>query len=156
MRRKERHMAREIKFRFWDKKNKKMYSNSFMIHWHDDEIRVLETDHSDYRIIPLEEGELIQYTGLKDKNGELIYEGDIVEHESAYKHVSGIFEVVYDGYKKKDFAAFCLVRTGKWKPRYKGDTKWDGVLGSQGHLAKELRVIGNKFENPNLLKQDNA
>jgi len=53
-------MEREIKFRAWDKKSKIM--------------------KYDINIISNSFGELLQFTGLKDKNGKEIYEGDIIEY----------------------------------------------------------------------------
>lgn len=78
-----------------------------------------------------------QFTGLKDKNNKEIYEGDIlysIDDFADDKH-SAIFTVVYDEYT--------------WVFRMKGDHKG-------GHswleINKDCEIIGNIFENPELLK----
>ena len=69
---------------------------------------------------------LMQYTGLKDKNGKEIYEGDILKHK----------------YGGTQFAAVtfhdCSFYTG-------------GVLLQSNH-SSVIEVIGNIYENPELLK----
>lgn len=68
---------------------------------------------------------LMQYTGLMDKNGTKIFEGDILD-----THRYGIMEVEWDEY-------------GQWSPFGRDDHAIDG---------EDCRVIGNIYENPELLK----
>ncbi len=73
---------REIKFRAWDKDSKKMF-------------KIARFDFSDYTIYSHlfacdgylgESCEIMQYTGLKDKNGKEIYEGDVVLYDRNINH----------------------------------------------------------------------
>ncbi|HFD1710108.1 TPA: YopX family protein [Enterococcus faecium] len=76
---------------------------------------------------------LMQSTGLKDKNGVEIFEGDLVEHDDNLNGDWETFEaceVVYD----KDYAQFCF--------------KWDA--GNFLTDYRNLNVIGNIYENPEL------
>jgi uncharacterized phage protein (TIGR01671 family) len=114
-------MKREIKFRVWDKKEKKMYSRIWAIHWYgygelDKGIEVRETAST----IKFEDADLLQYTGLQDKHGKEIYEGDIVKN-----CITGVrYEI-----KRDDYHRLADVQT----------------------YPDTFIVIGNRFENPKLL-----
>ena len=86
---------------------------------------------------------LMQCTGLKDKNGKLIYEGDILK---CYYKNSDTGKIEYDLMKavfNEKSCAFALVglRTNSYE--YFTDMEW---------IADEYEVIGNIYETPELLE----
>jgi uncharacterized phage protein (TIGR01671 family) len=88
---------------------------------------------------------LMQYTGLKDKSGREIYEGDIVRDKT---------DNYYIEYLK---GSFCFIpiyamkdNTMKWEYKKALSEYWED-------MAHDTEIIGNRFENPELLesKRDN-
>lgn len=81
---------------------------------------------------------LMQYTGLHDKNGMEIYEGDIIQASDFYLGDSFIKaskgEVIFDN------GAFCV----------KAHTESIGDLNSEAVSNYQVEVIGNIYENPEL------
>lgn len=85
----------------------------------------------------VDENTICQYTGLTDKNGKKIFEGDILRHAD-----ETILKTVWND-RKYGFAAQCVKGSVLLK-----DCKW----GLWEFESDEVEVIGNVFDNPELLK----
>src|SRR5260221_299430 len=116
-------MSRIIKFRAWDKNDKRViYGDGFYF------------TNTNYVFQ--------QYTGLKDKNGKEIYEGDIVYNSVSHAKVK--VEWQEELFKKHWGHEVVGTFTTGWVPFCTG---WAGYIGST-----HFEVIGNIYENPELLK----
>lgn len=69
-------MNREIRFRAWDAEKKEMYTPSVLSFSENKVLSLIKCDDGNRKYI---EHELMQFTGLYDKNGTPIFEGDYVE-----------------------------------------------------------------------------
>ena len=107
---------REIKFRVWDEVREKMYFwdgtglGQAMPHWVNKKTQVMKC------------------TGLKDRNGKEIFEGDLIENSKC------IMECVFSG--------SCFV--------FKND---ENKVEETCDMIGEIEVIGNIYENPKLLEE---
>ena len=133
---------RQIKFRVWDKEHKKMrdvYSingtteGSTFIEYYNEEEEVKSSIHENY--------ELMQFTGLTDKNGKEIYEDDIIKigWQETENVPNRLYKVIYLG---ECFARFNLadLETG-------GADSMIDFDGEEG----EFEIIGNIYEHSELL-----
>lgn len=140
-------MEDRFKFRFFDKKKQKMmYENSDFSDyckdewWGHEEQMALEAldvfDNPEYYI-------LMQSTGLKDKNGKLIYEGDII------KYLSGTVNKKFVKYITKWNDNMGQFYISKINPsEYDNWKDW--------HLGRhdlDYEIIGNIYENKELLNE---
>lgn len=127
---------REIKFRVWIKLTNKMYYTVQAGGFSETVPRIFINDVAGWVNAwadnKSDEGEIMQYTGLKDKNGNEIYEGDIVETEGVkfiIKYSTSYNEAYYAGYNIEN-----------------------KNMETATHLFnyKSLEIIGNIHENPEL------
>lgn len=138
-------MSREIKFRAWDKNDRKMfYSNKEVTVWAGGLEPSINTDNGKI----MSDFELMQFTGLRDKNGKEIYESDLVKWDD------------------RSNGKYWRVAVVKINP----DIQFDIIKNSLHALSTEfphtfyygnfiyadtenhLEIIGNIYENENLLK----
>lgn len=143
---------RELKFRAWDKKQKKMiafdlasiygYEGTYGIGGEVSGVilpdeRTPLNFNSGYGMGGANEDlEIMQYTGLKDKNGVEIYEGDILSKDGRhYPVVYTCNEFSIQDYDNGDY--------------YHGE---DNAY----HDWESFEVIGNIYENPELIKGEVA
>ena len=126
---------REIKFRAWDGLefyNPILSEGLIFRNYRDFE----DFDHAD--------DVLMQYTGLKDKNGKEIYEGDVIyAFSNGYKYTIefGIISVDVENH----------LTTPAWYAKLIGDTYKCPLCSTE-----IIEVIGNIYENPELLGPDES
>jgi len=128
--------VREIKFRAWDKSSKAMCKVKQILKFDGNMHFILDNPNSDFwgnnYGCDINRIELMQYTGRHDINGKEVYEGDTVKAKDSYtgREFTGNIEF-------RD-CSFCIV----------GD-----CVSNCRWMDYEVEVIGNVWENPELLKE---
>lgn len=89
-----------------------------------------------------------QYTGMVDKNGTKIFEGDIVEFTDSDGDTT-LYEVFWDGNNGK----FAIAASGN--RNYVDDFELFDELFERNEYFKLFEVIGNIFENPGWVGDEN-
>ena len=122
-------MTRPSKFRVWDKVKKRM-GEVLVLSLNDGEVIGAQIDFGDGEAVQLlgDEVELMQFTGLHDKNGEEIYEEDIIQ--SRHGPLGAV-------YWNEGIAAFAWRHGMDW--------------GMIEIALDQIEIIGNIHENPELI-----
>lgn len=140
-------MKTNIKFRVWCNTTKHFTDIPFyscgggQLLWHhtSNEITISNIDEGDY--------EVQQFTGLKDKNGKDIYEGDLIAFSCDYTIDSSAVDIIQWENQKvfysEEYAGF-----------YFGTKHQFQILDI--NMPETIEVVGNIFENPELLRQEKS
>lgn len=135
---------REIKFRAWNKIHKAYWGSvtQFVFEKSPQGVYKYETMGRDGSIEWYNGADAIfeQFTGLHDKNGKEIYEGDIVKIDSGYG----------GDYHYQDCIADIRYNWCNFYPHNNKDK--DGCVLQDYSWDKDMEVIGNIHENPELLE----
>ena len=157
---------REIKFRAWDKNPNCPYPMIANPLQRCDAFDVLNKK-SIYK-----DWVLMQFTGLLDKNGKEIYEGDIVGEETVYHFIeregwepgTGNWKIIgeksknFTGREVEKYIAGYKLRLVEWKDSSCGFEPFSDSEENCGHCGggsspNSIEVIGNIYENPELIKE---
>lgn len=133
---------RELKFRAWDKKEKKWVGADF---WYEEVgLNFNVQPPSTLTMSGKERYVIVQYTGLKDKAGNEIYEGDLLGGKYLNFGVSK--------------GAVAEVKMGVINDTdgYSHGSTWGWVVGKESllDLASGFEILGNIFENPEMIEVD--
>ena len=118
---------REHKYQVWHKQEQKMHSPLCVYFLPDGRLFGVVVEEG--QLLSIDDFELREYTGFKDKNGQEVYEGDIIRAEE-------------EGLGVIKYGVGCFY--------YEDD--WNGRIALE-ELTDLLVVVGNIYEHPHLLPQ---
>ncbi len=127
------------KFRVWNKENKKMWYPSAIA---SNGRNIALVNQFGVEVADIQKDIIMQYIGRKDKNGKEIYEEDVVK---GYFSLSGI----------KTNPKFEITKV-EWDEKLTGFNpfnRYDCDCG-EFYCVEDCEVIGNIYENPELLKDE--
>lgn len=135
---------REIKFRYWNKVEGVFYQQTDGFEdWSSGQVlsldfsaRTITTEEEDFEgdVVsdkPLNDFDMQMFTGIKDESDKEIFDGDIIKDDEGTTYSVG-----WDDYGQ--WYAYDVTNNGNWSM-------------SLGELNKACQVVGNIYQNPELL-----
>lgn len=140
-------MQDRFRYRVFDNDDKKMHDVIFLnyennsVEWYN--------DNNKKRAAFIDEVPIVQCTGLKDKNGKLIYEGNIVEYSCPAEYCSDGLHKCQECYDNEIGIVSYDEELALYEYRSEAGQY---PLTDNINTEEDLEIIGNIYENPELLE----